>query len=268
MGKLYIIPNKDEIEATLDISREYNAHFEYNDFYIPDVLDDDAKVQDLISFYRSLPGDRSQNSLHGAFFDISVHSCDRLIREASDRRIRKSMDIACELGIGSVIFHTNIISNFKTDSYVDGWVNKNAEYWAGLSNDYPDMNIYIENMFDSEPDTLVRLMDKLSAFPRVRACFDYAHAVVFGNDPQKWADKMLPYSPHLHINDNDGITDGHMAIGDGVIDYALLTERIEACGIEPTVLIEMIDPADQRRSIEYLKKNSLYPFSKGGDNNA
>lgn len=263
MEKLYLIPNKHDIEASLEIAQKYNACFEYNDFYTPDVLDDENTVSQLITFYKSLPRDRSHDSLHGVFLDIAVHSSDRLIRQVSDQRIRKSMNIAGELGIKSVIFHTNLIPNFKNPSYVAGWVEKNAEYWRNLAMEYPALNIYIENMFDDEPDALIRLMEKLSDVANVKACLDYAHANVFGTRPDRWLD-LLPYVAHIHINDNDGISDSHMPLGDGIIDYKPLDRAIRCAHATPTVLIETGRPRDQLQSIEYLKKNGLYPFEKGG----
>ena len=268
MGNLYIIPNKNDIEASLAIAQKYNAHFEYNDFYFPDVLDNDAWIAELIAFYRSLPRDRSGDSLHGAFFDVTVHSNDAQIYKVSDRRIRQSMEIACALGVGAVIFHTNLIPNFKDRFYVDGWVSKNASYWRALAAEYPQIKIYIENMFDEDPDPIARLMRELEDVPNVSVCLDYAHAVVFGKNPQRWLDALLPYAAHVHVNDNDGVCDSHLAIGDGIVDYRLMDEAIRARGVTPTVLIETNDTANQIRSIEYLQRNGIYPFEKGGQTDA
>ena len=43
MKKLLIIPKRDNIEESLRLSKEYNANFEYNDFFLPFVLDDEEK---------------------------------------------------------------------------------------------------------------------------------------------------------------------------------------------------------------------------------
>ena len=91
MKSLYIIPKRDNIEESLRLSKEYNAYFEYNDFFIPAVLDDEEKKKELISFYKSLPRDRSRDTLHGAFLDVTLHSSDAKIREVSEFRVRQSM---------------------------------------------------------------------------------------------------------------------------------------------------------------------------------
>lgn len=260
MGKLYIIPERSNIDASLKLADEYGAHFEYNDFYSPEVLDDKQKINELIGFYRALPDDKSKNSLHGAFFDVTIHSSDKLIREISDKRIRQSMEIGSELGVSKVIFHTNIIPNFRSAFYIDAWVERNAEYWSALSADYPGISICIENMFDADPEPIVRLMEALKKAKDVSLCFDYAHATVFGNDPERWLALLLPFSTHIHLNDNDGYTDSHMAIGNGAIDFLLFDKHVRAIGNQPTVLIETSSADSQQISLKYLKKHNIYPF--------
>ena len=55
MRKLYVIPNASRIERSIELAERYGAGFEYNDFYLPDVLDNSARVDELIDFYKSLP---------------------------------------------------------------------------------------------------------------------------------------------------------------------------------------------------------------------
>ncbi len=263
MSKLYIIPDAIHIEDSLSLAEQYGAHFEYNDFYLPDVYHDTARVDALIDLYTALPRDRSLDTMHGAFLDVTVHSADPEIRAISDKRIRQSMDIAKRLGVCAVIFHTNLIANFKTQSYVDGWVSKNAEYWRTLSAEYPDVMIYVENMFDSDPIPMLTLMEALSDVPGVRACFDFAHAAVFGKDVSAWMDALLPYTAHVHVNDNDAVSDLHLPLGDGVLDLALLDRAISLSGIQPGILIETAGVAAQEKSIRYLKQHGIYPFGKG-----
>ena len=107
MNELYLIPDFDRIEESLTLSRAFGTHFEYNDFFHPSRLDDEGWVRRRVDFYKSLHRDRSRDILHGAFLDVTIHSEDQRIREASAFRIRQSMDIAAALGIRGVVFHTN-----------------------------------------------------------------------------------------------------------------------------------------------------------------
>jgi hypothetical protein len=51
MSKLYIIPDAIHIEDSLALAEQYDAHFEYNDFYMPDIYGDTARVDALIDLY-------------------------------------------------------------------------------------------------------------------------------------------------------------------------------------------------------------------------
>ena len=73
---------------------------------------------------------------------------------------------------------------------------------------------------------------------------------------------LLPYVSHLHLNDNDGISDLHLALGAGKLDYAPLCRALSESGARPSVLIETSDISAQARSIEYMQKNHIYPFEK------
>lgn len=260
MKELYIIPDFDQIEDSVRLSRLYDAHFEYNDFFIPSLLDDERWVKKRVDFYKKLDRDRKRDMLHGAFLDVTVHSEDKRIRDVSTFRIRQSMDIAAELGIRGVVFHTNQIPNFKTPKYMRHWVDSNKDFWMMLLDEYPTLEICIENMFDEDPDMLFHLAAQMQGQERFGICFDYAHASVFGRNIDKWAEKLLPFTKHIHINDNDLNVDMHLSIGKGAIDWLYFNKLIEKSCTDSSVLIEVNGLQKQEESLQYMKEYGIYPF--------
>ena len=146
MRRISIIPQRDNMEESLRLSKEYNANFEYNDFFLPFVLDDEEKKKEIIDFYKSIDRDRSEDTMHGAFLDVTLHSTDDRIREVSELRVRQSMEIAKELGIRGVVFHTNMIANFKDAVYMKKWVDTNVAFYKKLLQEYP--GIFSEDLPD------------------------------------------------------------------------------------------------------------------------
>ena len=258
MKELYIIPDVNQIEASMALSRRYGTHFEYNDFFIPSLLDDENWVRRRVDFYKQLDRDRSRDILHGAFLDVTVHSEDQRIREVSAFRIRQSMDIAAELGIRGVVFHTNQIPNFKTPGYVQHWVDSNKAFWKTLLGEYPTLEVFIENMFDQEPDMLHRLAVEMQGQERFGVCLDYAHASAFGENIGRWAELLLPFTKHLHINDNDLKVDMHQSVGKGEIDWLQFNQLIGKS--DSSVLVEVNGPQKQEESLQYMKEYGIYPF--------
>lgn len=260
MGDIYFIPDAQNIEKSLELARTYNGYFEYNDFMIPAVLEDEEKVAQLIVFYSNLDRDRSKDTLHGAFLDVTVHSDDPLVYNASLQRVRQSMDIAKQLGIRGVVFHTNFIPNFRVAYYQKNWLERNEKFWRQMLKEYPDLCIFMENMFDEEPDLLAALAERMKDETRFGVCFDYAHACVFGHDIDDWVNRLAPYTQHMHINDNDLKDDLHMIVGDGQIDWDYFTKVLREKGIETSVLLEMRGPEAQEKSVEYMQKHKVYPY--------
>ena len=257
MRKISIIPQRDYIEESLRLSKEYNANFEYNDFFLPFVLDDEEKKKEMIDFYKSLDRDRSEDTMHGAFLDVTIHSTDDRIREVSELRVRQSMEIAKELGIRGVVFHTNMIANFKDAVYMKKWVESNAAFYKKLLKEYPGIYVFVENMFDFDPDMLLSLAKEMAEEEYFGVCLDYAHATLSKVVTKEWFEVLKPYIRHMHINDNDLKNDLHMALGKGKINYKELKEMLETSGIEPSILVEVSKWEDQEASLVYMKKEGL-----------
>ncbi|WP_432650090.1 sugar phosphate isomerase/epimerase family protein [Huintestinicola sp.] len=256
MSKFLIIPQLKNIDESLELAEEYGFGFEFNDFFYPDVLDSKERVKEIAAEYRShkLP---SLLTCHGDFFDVLVFSGDKLIRNISEMRIRQSIEAALEVGAESVIFHTNHNPFFIAESYVSNWLDCNINFWSGILAEYPQVNIYIENMCDSSPDMLAALAEKLSSFSNFGVCFDYAHASVFGSDIESWVTALAPYVKHMHINDNDLKSDLHLAVGDGKIDWNRFREHYFRYFTNATVLIETSSLENQRRSAEFLSNRGI-----------
>lgn len=260
MSIIEIIPKKEEISKSLELSAKYNAAFEYNDFFIPAVLDSPSQIDSLISFYSDLPRDRSNDTLHGAFLDIAIHSSDARIRQISDQRMRQSMNIAKNLGIRGVIFHTNLIANFYDKIYRQNWLEKNLAYFSALAAEYPDIEIFIENMFDLEPDMFAAFGEAAKNCPTLHLCLDVAHANLSHSSLKEWMELAHPYIRHIHINDNDGHFDLHQAVGQGNINWQEFDQLMRQYQIHSSLLIENNSVTQQQESLSYLEMNHFYPF--------
>lgn len=262
MKRVYCIPKLNQISDFLEFSKTYDAGFEYNDFFLPHILDDPRKIDGLIYQYTSLDRDRSEDTLHGVFLDMCVNSSDPLIYKATDFRIHQSMEIARNLGVKAVIFHTNHIPNFRLKSYREEWVTKNTGYWKNLMAEYPTIKIYIENMFDEEPEMLLKLYDALSDEPQFGVCLDLAHAYIASDPLENWFDTLLPHAAHLHINDNDGLEDTHHPVGSKNLPWDRYKEAMDRIPEQkrPSVLIEVRNYDSLMQSVKYMEEHHLYPF--------
>lgn len=260
MKKIYLIPDIDNLEKTMELARKYNACFEYNDFFLTQVLDDEIELKRRIQIYKSLDRDRSRDTLHGVFLDIVIHSQDKKIRKVSEERVRQSLTIAQELGIRAVVFHTNLIASFYADFYLQGWLDASVTFWKKMLAEYTSLEIYIENMFENRIEDLKKLAEAMSDEPRFGICLDYAHSQLYGKDGKNWIIEMAPYIRHCHINDNDLFDDRHWEVGSGKLDWSFFDKAIKENQIDASVLIEVKDLEVWKNSAEFIKRSGIYPY--------
>lgn len=251
MKKILIIPDIDNPQESLDLAAQYSLGFEYNDFFRPDVLDNPGKVDTLCDTYNSyiLP---EYCTIHGAFFDVIPFSLDSKIREISLLRINQSIEAARKINAKAVVFHTNYNPFLNAPAYVEGWIRDNVQIWSQILEENPDLNIYLENMFDETPDIMVKLSEQLCSYENYGVCLDYAHAALSKEEPKNWAKALGPYVKHIHINDNDLVSDLHLAWGEGRLDRQDFYDAYEKYMSEATVLIEVSTAERKLKSIETL----------------
>ncbi len=255
--KYYVIPNLKEINKYLELSKKYNLGFEYNEFFIPDLLDNKNNLEDVINKYKSL--NRRNDTLHGVFFDIVLDSQDKRISNISYERVESSIAIAKKLNCKGVVFHTNYITWMKDETYRKRWVKLNGDSYLSLIKKYDNIELYIENMFDLDPYLLKELMEYINN-DRIGVCLDVAHASISNIDISIWFKELSKYIKHIHINDNDRIVDSHQELGKGIIDYKNVYKYIKELKNKPSILIEINDYDKVVNSIKYIEDGELDDF--------
>ena len=260
MNKLYLVPDRGDMDRMCSLAKEYGCAFEYNDFFVPALLDDEVAKERAIKRYLGTGRDCSQDTMHGVFLDVCVNSTDPKIFAVSDYRIRQCMDIAKRMGLKAVVFHTNYIVNFLLQSYIDTWLKRNEEYWRKILQDYPEQMIYIENMFDEAPILLRQLARNMGDEKRFGVCLDVAHAFISGSPLEPWFTALKPYIRHVHINDNDGREDLHLPVGSGSFDWEEYDQWGRSVEVKPSVLIEVRSLSDLKDSVRFMEEHKIFPF--------
>lgn len=263
MSKLYLVPDRKDMERMCALAAEYGCAFEYNDFYLPKVMDNPEEQAEIIADYQKHRSGFDGDTMHGAFLDVTIHSDDPLIRDASMLRVRQSMEMAKNMGLKGVVFHTGRLAGFRADGYLKNWRDRNEAFFTELADKYPRQQIYMENMFDEAPDILAGLAERMRDVKNFGVCLDYAHAMLFSKcSGQEWMEALAPYIRHIHINDNDLHNDLHQAVGDGMLDWQEFDNLIRQYRIEASVLVEVSGYEAQKESLQYMKHYGIYPMER------
>ena len=252
--KLYVIPNLKEIKKWNELSEKYNLGYEYNEFFVPSLLDDEKELNSIIEKYKLL--NRKNDTLHGVFFDVNFASADSKIKDISITRAKKSLEIANILNCKAVIFHTNYQTWIKNNNYKKTWVENSKVVYKKLLDEFPNLNIYVENMFDDDPYLLKELANSLKDEKRFGVCLDVSHAHISSTPMNIWFEELLPYIKHIHLNDNNKNEDSHLPLSLGNIDYEYILKTVNSIE-DVTVLLEMNKYEDVIKSLDVIKEVGL-----------
>ncbi len=257
---LEIIPKWGELERYAKLAQERQLGFEYNDFFMPSLLDDKTALAERVKRYQSLMRPGGIDTLHGVFFDMIPFSLDEGIRNHSVARMQQSMEIAEQLQCRGVVFHTNINPQFlNQDWYFKNWLELTAKAVETLLSTSRDTRIYMENMFDDSPEPLRALMELFGKEERVGVCLDVGHMMLMRREPEEWFVQLAPYIMHLHINDNHLVYDEHLAVGDGKIPWEFISALLKKYGLlDKSILLEVKELTAITQSLTFLGKISIF----------
>lgn len=113
----------------------------------------------------------------------------------------------------------------------DGWRRHVADVIAALKCLQPDLQaagvtVAVENHQDADSETLLEICRTVGS--NVGVTFDTGNPLAVGEDPVAFAGRVAPYIADVHLKDYRLITTGegyrlvHVAIGDGVVDFAAI----------------------------------------------
>lgn len=195
-------------------------------------------------------------SMHSAFIDMNYASSDADIRQVSQGRIKTSIKNGTELGVKNVVLHTCFYPVLGDFVFNEIWCDGAQKFINELLNEF-DIDIFVENTLDINPDVLSFLM-RMMQNERVNICFDVEHANLSKVPLSVWFDKLHPHIKYMHINDNYGVVDDHLAVGDGIINWEEVDGFMNKFNIQPIVTIEVNSIEKINHSLTYIKEKGIF----------
>lgn len=218
------------------------------------VMDDAAARACSAQHYRSIvAGIPGLVTVHSPDRDLSPGHTDPHVVAETRECITAFLDFAEELGLPRVISHTWSDDEALEQRGLAGWVERHSAFWrevlAGRS-----VEVCLENSWGHSPELLAAEVDGID-LPNVGACLDVGHAHLQGGSPQdQWVDVLGPRICHMHLHDNDGSSDQHLAAGDGTMDWHQLIAALRRNGLRPAATLEVEGVNRAAASIAYLRR--------------
>lgn len=249
---LQIQPVRTSREKWGQLAESEGLGYEVLELSAPPALNESGLFQNCLDWYKD---SGRAFSLHGCFIDVNPASGDSRYRELSQEKCRESCRLAKEIGARNVVFHSSCFP-FLRGPYLEGWAALSAEFYEELARDY-DLLIYIENSSDIDPDPILSLMEIIRD-DRIGVCLDIGHVNYSKASLTKWFDALGDRIGYLHLSDNKGVYDDHLALGDGTVDWFEADRLYRSLSREMPMTLEVGHLDNVRRSIEFLKDNRLF----------
>jgi sugar phosphate isomerase/epimerase len=182
-------------------------------------------------------------AIHGPFIGMQYAHSDHLIRDAVNRRLDLTFDVAVKLKASRVVLHSGYGAETDLFKLQESWLRGNVEFWQREIHRWADAGIVIvlENDIDKLPDWMVQLANEVDN-PSLGLCMDIGHQHVFSElNALEWVRRMDKRLLHIHLHDNDRTGDHHWSLGRGTIDFEPFYVALLQHAPDATISLEVED---------------------------
>jgi sugar phosphate isomerase/epimerase len=214
---------------------------------------DDCPVADLQKTADALIQAGLNCSLHAPFLDLSLGAIDPKVRQVSLERMEQVIRLIPIFQPRWVVCHGGYEARHYQD-HQEQWLKNTTESFTRLLAllEGTGVPLMLENVFEKEPERLKVLFEALPS-AGLRLCLDVGHHRLYGRKALiAWLDALGPHLGLLHLHDNRGEWDDHLALGQGCIDFPGFFEQLKSRGLQPFITLEPHQEDWVRESLLFL----------------
>jgi sugar phosphate isomerase/epimerase len=198
-------------------------------------------------------------TLHAPFQDLLPGALDRNILAASRRRLRQAFRCLPLFRPAAIVCHLGYEARYYQWDQ-ENWLAHSAATWRELAREaaVQGVTVMLENVYETDPELFLKLLIRIDA-PNVKLCLDTGHLHAFGGgDFPGWLRILSPHIGHLHLHDNHGDQDSHLALGQGTVPLEFVLHTLAAQGRQPLVTLEPHQEGSLAPSLQYLA--AIWPW--------
>ncbi|NJE29512.1 sugar phosphate isomerase/epimerase [Thermococcus sp. 18S1] len=203
-------------------------------------------------FSEVLDGWGMKRTVHAPFSDVNIGSFNDRLRRTSLEIIHETIELAAELDALSVTIHPGHCSPVSVKNrrkYLEIHRESLGEI-ARWGEEY-GVKVGVENMprfVILDAQTCERLCEILGDV-EIGVTFDVGHLNTTTGEFERFLEVLGDRIVHVHLHDNRGERDEHLALGDGTVPWARVLPRLPRV----TWTLEVGDIESARRSLEFLR---------------
>ncbi len=197
-------------------------------------------------------------TLHAPFFDLTPGGLDPYLLEKTREKLNRAFDLISIFQPHSIVCHLQFEAN-KHGYVFNEWFATAYATWTQLVEKAGRLKVPVmfENTYEKEPSTHKALLDRLNS-NYSGFCLDVGHLLAFaGSTWREWLPEMLPWLGQMHLHDNHGSRDEHLAPGSGNFDFPGLFAYLKQKDCHPILTFEPHSEAAIRQTFDYLVTTRL-----------
>jgi sugar phosphate isomerase/epimerase len=195
---------------------------------------------------------------HGPFFGLDIASLDRCLSEYSADCLLTGLEATRAMGGELMVMHTGYLPQFSRGGKRH-WFRNWAERMPRILDRAGELGVTValENTWDDRPEVLEHLAGLVPG-DRLRFCLDTGHVNAFSRiSIGRWWKGIGDRVVALHLHDNDGLSDDHLAPGRGTFDFEDLSRLVRESGSTPLHDLE-VDMSRAAEGKRYLERVGLW----------
>ena len=192
-------------------------------------------------------------TIHGPFQDLAPGALDDMILAASRRRLRQAWRWLPVFRPQAVVCHLGYEArHYRWDR--DNWLARTAATFRelGVQAGKYGVRVVLENVYEKDPELVQAALQRIG-LDNVQVCLDVGHLNAFGGGNfEGWLRILWPLIGHLHLHDNQGTLDDHLALGTGNVPVEMVLNFLAAKGRQPLITLEPHHEGSLAPSLQHL----------------
>ncbi|MEL6151499.1 MAG: sugar phosphate isomerase/epimerase family protein, partial [Chloroflexota bacterium] len=211
-----------------------------------------------------LDGYTGRIGIHAPFWNLTLAAYDQRVRVVVQDRLNHALDAAAEIGATHMVIHSpleflgapaSLTSPGVASVTVFDVVRDTLEEIVKRASEI-GCTLVIENIYDTSPRLLTDLVASFDS-DYVRQSLDTGHAYIMHHHrsappPDYYVNTAGELLGHIHIQDTDGYSDRHWAIGEGHINFQSIFNEVAKLDTNPRLILELRDHSGIESSATYL----------------
>ncbi|MEJ2688688.1 MAG: sugar phosphate isomerase/epimerase [Deltaproteobacteria bacterium] len=218
-----------------------------------------CREKDFVKIGRLLKKERLGCTLHAPFLSLDPGSNDPDRRRQAWQSLRRAFDLLDIFEPRSIVCHPHLICD-EGGKLTEERLSLSISFWGELIDQSAAAGIPVmfENTYEISPAGHKAFLIGLGR-PTARFCLDVGHVMAFaGNSWTDWLPALEPWLGQLHLHDNNGEHDQHVAIGSGLFDFEAFFAYLLGRGLHPLVTLEPHTEESLTGSIQYLTASPTF----------